>query len=157
MLISFVLLGMADVSDRRLVDITAGSGGGILVDQNFRAPHVGAEIGNVISSPTATDFARRRDKRSLVRLANTQAARSSLRWTLATRSRHTEIGELKMAVAMLRGKCRTALRDCKTRLRTRTGGSSRQTPASVPIRVGCWGAKGLGGLDGRRRFSKDRR
>ena len=35
-LISFVLLGLADVSDRRLVDITARSGGGILGDEDFR-------------------------------------------------------------------------------------------------------------------------
>src|SRR5271165_1669375 len=36
-LISFVLLGVADVSDWRLVDITARSGGGILGDEDFRA------------------------------------------------------------------------------------------------------------------------
>ena len=36
-LISFVLLGLADVSDWRLVDITARSGGGILGDEDFRA------------------------------------------------------------------------------------------------------------------------
>src|SRR5271157_3371952 len=36
-LISFVLLGVADVSDWRLVDITARSGGGILGDEHFRA------------------------------------------------------------------------------------------------------------------------
>src|SRR5271157_3385246 len=35
--ISFVRLGLADVSDWRLVDITARSGGGILVDKDFRA------------------------------------------------------------------------------------------------------------------------
>ena len=37
MLTSFVLLGLADVSDWRLVDITARSGGGILGDEDFRA------------------------------------------------------------------------------------------------------------------------
>src|SRR5208283_4603569 len=37
MLISFVLLGLADVSDWRLVDMTARSGGGILGDEDFRA------------------------------------------------------------------------------------------------------------------------
>jgi hypothetical protein len=36
-LISFVLFGLADVSDRRLVDITAQCGGGILGDEDFRA------------------------------------------------------------------------------------------------------------------------
>src|SRR5271166_2035419 len=36
-LISFVLLGVADVSDWRLVDITARSGGGILANEDFRA------------------------------------------------------------------------------------------------------------------------
>ena len=36
-LISFVLLGLADVSDWRLVDITARSGAGILGDEDFRA------------------------------------------------------------------------------------------------------------------------
>ena len=36
-LISFVQLGLADVSDWRLVDITARSGGGILGDEDFRA------------------------------------------------------------------------------------------------------------------------
>ena len=36
-LISFVLLGLADVSDWRLVDITVRSGGGILGDEDFRA------------------------------------------------------------------------------------------------------------------------
>ena len=36
-LISFGLLGLADVSDWCLVDITARSGGGILGDEDFRA------------------------------------------------------------------------------------------------------------------------
>ena len=36
LLISFVLLGLADVSDGRLIEITTGSGGGILGDQDFR-------------------------------------------------------------------------------------------------------------------------
>src|SRR5271165_2885639 len=39
-LISFVLLGVADVSDWRLVDITARSGGGILGDEDFRADYI---------------------------------------------------------------------------------------------------------------------
>src|SRR5271165_4643101 len=36
-LISFVLLGLADVSDWRLVDIATQSGGGVLGDEDFRA------------------------------------------------------------------------------------------------------------------------
>src|SRR5271166_2841471 len=39
-LISFVLLGLADVSDWRLVDITARSRGGILGDEDFRAHRI---------------------------------------------------------------------------------------------------------------------
>src|SRR5271166_1832806 len=39
-LISFVLLGVADVSDWSLVDITARSRGGILGDEDFRAHHI---------------------------------------------------------------------------------------------------------------------
>ena len=54
-LISFVLFGLADVSDWHLVDITFRAGGGILGDQDFCANRISRSgTGNVISSPTAT-------------------------------------------------------------------------------------------------------
>src|SRR5271157_3909991 len=72
-----------------------------------------AGIGNVISSPTATDFARRRDNKSFISLARTETAGTPWPWMLATRSRHTGMVGLKDARTMLSagiiaGPCRDA-------------------------------------------------
>ena len=64
-LISLVLLGPANVSNWRLVE-RLGPEAAFLVTRISGPTASGAGIGNVISSPTATDFARKRDKRSLV-------------------------------------------------------------------------------------------
>ena len=64
-LISFVLPGLADVSDWRLVERAIYSRRAVLRDEDFRTRCIWC-WNWVISSPMATDFARKGDKRSLV-------------------------------------------------------------------------------------------
>ena len=52
-----------------------------------------AGMGKVISSPTARWAARKRDSRSLVRLASMQVGGLSWRWRLAMRSRQIDLAD----------------------------------------------------------------
>ena len=57
-------------------------------------------MGNVISSPMATQVARKRDKTSLPWFANTHVAGSCCRWMLTTRSRQMGTDGLEVTTAI---------------------------------------------------------
>ena len=101
-LISFVLLGLADVSDWRLVDITARSGDGILGDEDFRAHCIGY-ANRKCDFVADSDRLRKKTGQQKLGLIGEHAGSRHLicRWMLTTRSRHTGMDGLKDARAML--------------------------------------------------------
>src|SRR5271157_2414303 len=115
-LVSFVLLGLGDVSDWRLVDITDRSGSSILADEDFRAYCLwrwNRKCDLVADGDVGCERARQQ-KFCLIRKHARGGIRLALdvRHTLAAH-RNGRAGRCKSHA--VGGQYRTALRKCKTR------------------------------------------
>src|SRR5271157_4200139 len=118
-LISFVPLGLADVSDWRVVDMTARSGGGILGDEDFRADCIWC-WNRKCDLVSDSDRLRKKSGQQKLGLISEHTGSSSL---LPLEVRHTFPADRKGRIEgrkshAVGGHYRGALRSCKMPIRT---------------------------------------